>query len=197
MALNSNRRRKEKVIKKLLLILVAIAFLGGCSGKHASKYDGVIGEGIAEFSEQFNTHMKNMIDLAGTPDGTYKANRKTYNALESKLDVMITRASVASGGKGCKLKKKVYGRVESLFKDGIPSEMKRSTNRHGNPDGCNEKLLALVKEQLSHVKKVHRDAYQCGKKRLSCLRPTTARTTLNLVNQSIDAVSVIEAAKKQ
>ena len=81
-------------MKKLFIVLAAVVFLGGCAGiKLVSDYDEVIDKGITEFAEQFNTHVKNMGDLAGTPDGTYDANLKIYNALESKLDVMIARAS--------------------------------------------------------------------------------------------------------
>jgi len=103
-------------MKKLSIVLAIMLVLSGCSGiKLVSDYDEVIDKGITEFAEQFNTHVKNMGDLAGTEEGTYDANLRTYNALESKLDVLIARASSASEGKGCKLEKKIYDRVESSF----------------------------------------------------------------------------------
>jgi hypothetical protein len=186
-------------MKKLSIALVTILALSGCAGiKLISDYDEVIDKGITEFAEQFNTHVKNMGDLAGTPDGTYDANLKTYNALESKLEVMIARASSASEGKGCKLEKKVFDRIKSLLKNNIPAEMQSSdTAQAGNSDGCNERLLVLVKDQLSSVKEIHREADKCGEKKITCLRPATAKTALSIANQSINAVSVVETAKKQ
>jgi len=57
--------------------------------------------------------------------------------------------------------------------------------------------LVLVKKQLSDIRKIHRDEDKCGEKELSCLRPATAKTALKIANQSINAVSIVETAKKQ
>lgn len=186
-------------MKKLSIVLVTALFLGGCAGfKLISDYDEVIDKGVTEFAEQFNTHVKNMGDLAGTADGTYDANLKTYNALESKLDVMIARTSSAAEGKGCKLEKKVFDRVQSLLKNNIPAEMQSSDiAQAGNSNGCNERLLVLVKDQLSSVKTIHRETDKCGEMNITCLRPATAKTALSIANQSINAVSIVETAKKQ
>jgi len=186
-------------MKKLLIILLIVLSLFGCPRiKFISDYDEVIDKGTTEFAEQFNTHIKNMGDLAGTPEGTYEANLKTYNALESKLDVMIARASSASEGKGCKLEKEIYDRVNSLLKNDMPADIKLDeTYQSGNSSGCNERLLVLVKTQLSYVKKIHRETDKCGPEKLSCIRPATVKTALGIANQSINAVSIIETAKKQ
>lgn len=186
-------------MKKLWLFLAAVISLGGCTEiKLVSDYDEVIDKGITEFAEQFNTHVKNMGDLAGTPDGTYDANLKIYNALESKLGVMIARASAAADGKGCRLEKKVFDRVKDLLHDDMPTEMQASdTNQLGNSNGCNERLLILVKKQLFLVKEIHRNTDKCGENSLSCLRPATSKIALSIANQSINAVSVVEMAKKQ
>lgn len=186
-------------MKKLSLVLATVILLAGCMGiRLVSDYDEVIDKGITEFAEQFNTHVKNMADLAGTRDGTYEANRQTYNALESKLDVMISRASSTSEGKGCKLEKKIFDRIKTLLKDNLPAEMQTSDNASaGDANGCNERLLVLVKKQLQLVEEIHRDADRCGAAQLSCLRPATAKTALSIANQSINAVSVVEMAKKQ
>lgn len=186
-------------MRKLSLVLMVVVLLSGCTGiRFVSDYDEVIDRGTTEFAEQFNTHVKNMGDLAGTPDGTYEANLRTYNALESKLDVMIARASAASESKGCKLEKKVFDRVQSALKGGMPTEMQSSNSAQtGNSYGCNERLLVLVKEQFSYVKEIHRESDKCGENKLSCLRPATAKTALSIANQSINAVSIVETAKKQ
>lgn len=184
---------------KLPIVIIITFILGGCAGvKLISDYDEVTDKGTTEFAEQFNTHIKNMGDLAGTPEGTYDANFKTYNALESKIEVMIARASSTSEGKGCRLEKKILDRVKFLLQNNIPAEIQSSdTAQTGNSNGCNERLLVLVKEQLSSVKEIHRDIDKCGKKQITCLRPATAKTALSIANQSINAISVVESAKKQ
>lgn len=183
-------------MKNFTTLLAAIVLLGGCAGTRlASNYDEVIDRGITEFAEQFNTHVKNMGDLAGTPAGTYEANRGTYNALDSKLDVLIARASTASEGKGCRLEQKVFVRIKALLNDDMPPQLASdSESENGNPDGCNARLLILVKTQLTFVREIHSDSDKCGA--LSCLRPATAKTALRIANQSISAVSVVEAAKR-
>jgi len=185
-------------MKKLSIILVLALFFGGCAGiRLVSDYDEVIDKGVTEFAEQFNTHVKNMGDLAGTQDGTYEANMKTYNALESKLDVMIARASAASEGKACKLEKQVFERVKKLLENKLPAELQTGdTIPDGNAEGCNERLLVLVREQLTLVEQIHRASDTCGERELSCLRPATVTSALKIANQSINAVSVVEAAKK-
>jgi hypothetical protein len=187
----------EETMKKPSIALATVLFLGGCAGvKLISDYDEVIDKGITEFAEQFNTHLKNMGDLAGSPDGTFDANLRTYNSLESRLDVMIARASSASEGKGCNLEK-VFDRVQALLKNNTPAEIQSvDPDQGGNSNGCNERLLVLVKEQLSSVKAIHREIDKCGDKKITCLRPATAKTALSIANQSINAVSVVETAKK-
>jgi hypothetical protein len=186
-------------MRKQSLVIAVIVLLGGCTGiRLVSNYDEVIDRGIIEFAEQFNTHVKNMGDLAGTPEGTYDGNLKTYNALESKLDVMIARASAVSESQSCTLEKKVYDRVQSLLKNSMPAEIQASdSTQTASAHGCNERLLMLVKKQLSLVKEIHKDADKCGTNNLSCLRPATSKTALSIANQSINAVSVVEAAKKR
>lgn len=185
--------------KKLFMFPLIVAVLFSCSEfNFVNEYDEVIDKGITDFAEQFNTHVKNMGDLAGTPEGTYEANFRAYNALDSKLDVMISRTSVASDGKGCKIDKKAFNRVQHLLETNMPGELLQGESAStGNPSGCNEKLLGLVKKQLAFVKEIHKSTDKCGEKKLSCLRPATAKTALGIANQSITAVSVVEAAKKK
>lgn len=195
----STSELNEKIMKKLYFVIAIVFLLSGCAGiRLVSDYDEVIDKGVTDFAEQFNTHIKNMGDLAGTPEGTYDVNLKAYNALESKLDVMIARASAVSESKGCKLEKKVFGRIQSMLKSDMPSEIRSDdTVQTGNAHGCNERLLLLVKKQLDFVKEIHRETDKCGANNLSCLRPATAKTALSIANQSINAVSVVETAKKQ
>jgi hypothetical protein len=188
-------------MRKTLLLAVAILLATSCTSiRLVSTYDEVIDKGIIDFAEQFNTFVKNMGDAAGKEEGTYDANSKTYNALSSKLDVLIARAASASDGKGCKVETKIYERIDKIMQDKMPSELKQAgQNPNGNEEGCNEKLLVLVQSQLETVKEIHKTSDKCGTSQgtqVSCLRPATVKSILKIANQSINAVSVVETAKK-
>lgn len=183
------------------LLAAGVLMLSACgSVRLVSPYDEVIDKGAMELSEQLGTHLKNMGDLAGKPAGTYEANLPTYNAIESKLEVLIARAASAAEGKGCKLEKKIGARVALALQNQLPPEIQAAeSNASGNSAGCNEALLTRVQPQLSLIREIHRTTDKCAgasNVQISCLRPATAKSALALINQSINAVSVVETAKK-
>lgn len=186
-------------MRKIILILVLCLSLCACPGLRViSPYDDVIDKGVVGFSEQLNAFVKNMGDLGGTPEGTYDANRKSYNELEAKLDTLIARAAASSQGLGCKLEKELYEHVGKIMQNDLPPELKaEAAQPAGNADGCNERLLLLVKRQLTFIKEIHSSTDRCGSQNLTCLRPATAKSALRITNQSINAVSVVETAKKK
>jgi len=189
--------RLNNSIRRVAAALALAGFAAACAV--VSPYDEVIDKGIADFSEQLNTFVKNMADAAGKPDGTYEANTRTYNALDSKLDVLIARAETASDGQDCKLEKKAYDRISKILADDLPAELRgASDSSSGNAEGCNSRLLRLVKDQLASIRMIHSKIDKCpANSQVSCLRPATAGTALKIANQSINAVSVVEAAKRK
>jgi hypothetical protein len=184
-------------MKRCLLLLSFLVALSGCSIRFVSNYDEVIDKGIAEFSEQLGGHVKNMGELGGRPEGTYDANLKTYNALEAKLDVLIDRANSAAEGKGCQLEDKVFQHISSVMNSRIPVGIQQGTGATPKTaSACNARLLVIVREQLFLIREIHKTTDKCGKGNVSCLRPATAKSAMAIANQSINAVSVVEAAKK-
>jgi hypothetical protein len=192
-----------------LLLCAAALLLGGLSScidvRLESDYDPVIDQGITQFAEQLSTAVKNMSDAAGQPGGTFDANKATYNALESKLDVLIARAGAASEAQQCKLAAQTLARVHNLFqKSGaLPPALATATSTGpGDPEQCNAELLRLVRTQLTDIETIHREADKCAPPAnphgtpVSCLRPASARTALEIIGQSINAVAVVEAARK-
>lgn len=186
-------------MKNIPFILIALLCISGCAAPRlTSEYDAVIDRGITEFAERFNTHVKNMGDYAGKPEGTHESNLAAYNGLEAKIDVLIARASSFSGGEGCTLEEKVFDRVKTIMQTDLPAGMQSTgAGAGGNSSGCSERLLFLVKQQLADIETIHRETDKCGSAHVSCLRPATAKTALGIANQSINAVAVIEAAKKK
>lgn len=186
------------MLKRMVILLLCLGLCSCQSVRVISPYDDILDRGVVSFSEQLNAFVKNMGDLGGTPEGAYEANRKTYNALEAKLDTLIWRAASASQGHGCKLEQKLYVHIRGILQNDLPPELQPdAAAEKGNTDGCNEWLLVLVKRQLELIKEIHRSTDKCGKQNLSCLRPATVKTALQIVNQSINAVSVVETAKKK
>lgn len=178
-----------------MAVLAATLILGCGTVKFVSDYDEVLDKGITEFSEQLNTHIKNMAELGGKPEGTYEATFKTYNALESKIEILIARASAASEGKTCKLESKMFKKISDVLKTSIPPELQQGSNATvATESACNARLLILVENQLSSIREIHKTADKCNG--ISCIRPATAKDAMAIANQSITAVSIVEAAKK-
>ena len=182
-----------------VLVVAAALLLGGCPWQQViSPYDEVIDKGIVEFYEQLNLFVKDAADAAGKAEGTYEANTKKYNQLETKLDVLILRASSRSQGSACQLEAKVYEKVARTLEGNLPADMKPQPGQTGDANACNTRLLELVKQQLGLIREIHARTDKCPTPSgpVSCLRPATAATALKIANQSINAVSVVEAAKR-
>jgi hypothetical protein len=177
------------------LLLAAGLLLGGCAPL-VSPYDEAIDKGIVEFYDPFVYFMRDVAENAGKPEGTYEANLKRYNFLETKLDVLILRSSSRSLGTGCKLEAKVYEKVARLMQNNMPADMKPQGDAAGDANGCNTRLLELVKQQLGFIREIHAKTDKCGTPPVSCLRPATAATAVKIASQSINAVAVVEAAKR-
>lgn len=183
-----------------LICLTFILFVfNSCSIKLVSSYDEVIDNGLAEYKEMLNVFVKDMIDLGGTLDGTYEENRTKYNKLETKLDILIDRASLNSTG-GCKLVAKVTKQLTAQMKDKMPEMLKTANQEEdGNAYGCTEKLLRLIKDQLVLLETIHSTTDKCPdaeSKSISCIRKATGPLALNISNQSINAAWIVETAKK-
>jgi hypothetical protein len=77
----------------------------------------------------------------------------------------------------------------------VPVALQQGTDATAaSASSCNAHLLLLVKDQLSFIREIHKNSDKCNE--VSCLRPATAKDALAIANQSINAVSIVEAAKK-
>ena len=181
-------------MKHLNLILIVLLFTGCTTVQFVSPYDEVIDNGLKEYKESINTLAKNLADNAGKKEGTYEENVEKYNALESKIDLLIDRASIQSAGKGCKLTVDLAAKVSKIMGDNLPPEGIK--NDKGDSYGCTERLLSMIKEQLESLQKIHETTDKCKSigmplddqgepKKVSCLRPATSGTAMKITNQSI------------
>jgi len=198
-------RQKGCIIKQVCLVFIILSLTGCITVQFVSPYDEVIDNGLKEYKESINTLAKNLSDSAGKMEGTYEENKEKYNALESKIDLLIDRASIQSSGKGCKLTVDLAARVAKIMGNNLPPEV--SKKEGGDSYGCIEWLLILVKKQLTSLQNIHENTDKCtpigikqdenGKpKTVSCLRPATSGTAMKITNQSINAAWVVETAKK-
>lgn len=192
-------------IRKACLAAIIIPVAGCITIQSTSQYDEVIDNGLKEYKESINTLVKNLSDSAGKKNGMYEENKGKYNILESKIDLLIDRASIQSSGKGCKLPAKIATKVTKITEGKIPQET--SNKEGGTSYDCTERLLILIKEQLIYLQAIHKNTDKCkpvealqGKdsdpKLISCLRPASSETALKITNQSINAAWVVETAQK-
>jgi hypothetical protein len=187
----------------LLSLLVLTALTTACGTvRLVSPYDEVIDSGLAEYRLAINTFVRDMGDLSGTAEGTYEANQTRYNEFDSKIDLLVNRAAMNGGGKGCKLTGKLTERIVTVMGDQIPADLTPAAQTdEGNSLGCTHRLLVLIQTQLGTLEQIHKDTDKCrppdGGAEVSCLRPATSKTAIAITNQSIDAAWVVEMAKKQ
>jgi hypothetical protein len=193
-------------------LLLALLFLAGCSPVTlVAPYDEFIYEGLTDFKESLNNHVKNMADLAGTPEGTHAANRISYNTLETRIEILIDRAALQASGNRCSVPGNLAKAMDEHLRDQLPDTLTNApVEASPNTFGCKRRLLELVRDQLVIIEEIHRDLDRCPAVdagdsdgsapeavTVSCLRPATAADALAIANQSIDAAWYLENAKRQ
>lgn len=192
------KMRQYLTFRKTLLVGILLA-LSTCKVQFVSSYDEVIDNGLKEYKEDLNTFVKNMIDLGGTQQGTYEANKLKYNELESKIDLLIDRASLHSTG-SCRLTTDLSEKIINIMGEKIPPEvMPENQSKKGNSYGCTERLLILIRDQLVVLKEIHENTDKCTDEngnQISCIRSATGPIIMSISNQSIDAAWVVETTKK-
>jgi hypothetical protein len=192
-------------MKRIYLVFLILLTTGCTSVQFVRPYDEVIDNGLKEYKESINTLSKNLSDSAGKKEGTYEENKEKYNALESKIDLLIDRASIQTSGKGCKLTVDLADKVVKIMGDDMPPDIVNKDD--GDSYGCTERLLILIKDQLTAIQTIHEITDKCEAigiqqdengepKEVSCLRPATSETAMKITNQSINAAWVVETAKK-
>ncbi len=151
-------------MRKTVLLVIFSAYLTACTAVQlVSPYDEVIYNGVTEYKDLLNRHVKDMADLGGTVKGTYEANKLKYNELETLIESLIDRATMQSTGGGCSLSPALSEKIQSYLRDKTPGELANApTSENANPYGCTERLLVLVKVQLTTLEQIHRDFDKCA-----------------------------------
>lgn len=190
---------KQRMYGRLIYLVCLLFIFNSCTVRLVSPYDEVIDEGLSEYKEMLNNFVKDMIDFGGTLEGTYEENRDKYNKMETKIDLLIDRASLYSTG-SCKLVDKVTEQLSEKMKDKMPEILKETSQQEGgNSYGCTEKLLRLIKDQLVLLETIHSTTDKCpdgSGNNISCIRKATGPLALDISNQSINAAWIVETAKK-
>lgn len=184
-------------------LLSVLLLLAGCTVRLVSPYDVVIDDGLRDYRQSINVFIKNMGDVAGTSAGTYEANRNTYNKLDTQISILVDRAKYG-GSPACSLTQQVTDRIVAAMDSSIPAELKAAPQTSGGDAlGCMHRLLALIQEQLEIIRTIHSTTDKCKNLEIpngpdvSCIRPATAKTALDITNQSINAAAVVEIALRQ
>lgn len=148
---------------KKLFIISFYVFISSCAGvQFVSPYDEYIYDGLLEYKELLNGHVKDMADLGGKKEGAHEENILKYNELEIKIESLIDRAQLQSNGRGCSLTKALADSVNTYLKDKVPTELSAANEtEEANSYGCTERLLILVKNQLNEIEYIHKNLDKC------------------------------------
>lgn len=150
-------------MKKVALITLAACLTACTTVRLVSPYDEVIYNGVSEYKDLLNRHVKDMADLGGTLEGTYEANKLKYNELEIKIESLIDRANLQSAGSGCSLSPALAKNIKRQLGDKTPVELSAAPeSANANTYGCTQQLLNLVKRQLTALEDIHRHTDTCA-----------------------------------
>ena len=204
----------KTVLLRTLWTLMFVVITGCSSLSLVEPYDVVIDKGLMEFSEDFHAFTKTMVDLRGTHAGTYEANIATYNQLDAKIDVLISRTALSASGKGCSIPKKLKDHIKSLLRSSdtaAPTVQIPVMEKGGNSYGCTNIMLRNIKLQMPLIREIHQTGDTCtektkpgidakaavSKQQLSCLRENAIKSIVAIMDQTINAAWFVETSKKK
>ena len=179
---------------RLLAPLAFLALAGACSIHLVSDYDEQIDNGLTQLNTDVAVFVTKMIDVAGTPSGTYSykkddayPNREFYAIQEGKLDTLIVRAQAHKALDQCP----VTAVIERAVTAAVPrSELARYSAQIPKDD-CSVALLQLVKGGIGDLRKFHAAQGAAG-------IPQVAKDPILIggVGALIRAAITVEVAKK-
>ena len=80
----------------MLGLLVLLASASACKVKLISDYDEVIDHSATELQKRVEGFVHNMEGAAGTPNGTYNANKAFYDDVRTDISALRVRAMAVS-----------------------------------------------------------------------------------------------------
>jgi hypothetical protein len=178
-------------------ILVSLVFLGlvaGCSIQLVSDYDEQIDNGLSQLNTDVAVFVTKMINVAGTPAGAYNykkddtyPNKDFYATQEGKLDTLIVRAQAHKALDQCPS----TAVVQRVVASAVPRSEVARYSAQIPKDDCSVVLLQLVKGGMGDLRKFHEAQGTAG-------IPQVAKDPILVggVGALIRAAITVEVAKK-
>src|SRR4051794_34642217 len=142
-------------------VFASLIFLGlasGCSIQLVSDYDEQIDNGLSQLNTDVAVFVTKMINVAGTPAGTYNYNKDDaypnkdfYAAQDGKLDTLIVRAQAHKALDQCPSTAVVQRAVAAAVPQGEVARYSAQIPK----DDCSVVLLQLVKNGMGDLRKFH------------------------------------------
>jgi hypothetical protein len=87
--------RASNAYSLIIALFLAIASLSACKVKLISDYDEVIDHSATELQKKIEGFVHQMESAAGTPNGTYDANKQFYDGVRTDISALRVRAEAA------------------------------------------------------------------------------------------------------
>ena len=94
-------RRQTRRLASCCAAMFATLFVAACTVKLVSDYDAQIDAGLSQLNTDVTAFVNEMISDAGTPQGSWAANKHFYITEEARLDTLILRAEAHQALTSC------------------------------------------------------------------------------------------------
>jgi hypothetical protein len=136
----------------IAILAVMLASAVGCAVHLVSDYDEQTDSTLSGLNTNLNSFVNKMIDAAGTPQGTYDANREFYFEEEAKVDTLIVRADAYKALNSCPSTQLSAKAVSAA----VPSSEISKYLDQMPKDDCSVVLLQLVKGGYLDLETLHK-----------------------------------------
>jgi hypothetical protein len=144
-------RNRLQQVALLTILAVIFASALGCAVHLVSDYDEQTDSTLSELNTDLTSFVNRMIDMAGTPQGTYDANKDFYLDQEAKVDTLIVRAEAYKALNSCPSTQLSAKAVSAA----VPSAEISKYLAQMPKDDCSVVLLQLVKGGYLDLQTLH------------------------------------------
>jgi hypothetical protein len=172
-------------LSRLILLFLCSSMLLACSVQLVADYDEQIDQSLGDLNTELVAFVNKMISTAGTPAGTYDANRDFYLTEEAKVATIEVRAQAYQVLNSCPSTEVIkfavaHGAGAAVLPEGqIP------------PGDCGVALIALIGKGFTDLETFHRSQ---GSKGI----PLSARDPILVggLGSLIKSAIIVEIAEK-
>ncbi|MBX9796821.1 hypothetical protein [Sphingomonas sp.] len=134
------------------MLLLAAALLASCASiRLVPAYDEQIDAGLTTLYGDTSAFVERMIESAGTPVGSYDANRSFYDSADARVAALVVRAEAHRVLKDCPSPAII---TRALDNAQIPAEVRGAIGSLPRDD-CQVVLMRLIGTGFQTMRKIH------------------------------------------